>query len=124
MKRDWDLIREILLAVEASGPGESVNLHSFEEGIRPEVSYNVQLLEEVGFVNASISKQVGKVPALDFTIYKIRWEGHDFLDAVRNDTNWNKTKNLISSKGGNMTFEVIKSVAIELARKAILGADA
>ena len=124
MKRDWDVIRKILLKVEDAPAGEGVNLHDFAESERPEVSYNAELLYEVGFVTASISNQVGKVEARDFTIYRMNWAGHDFLDAVRSDTIWKKTKKLISSKGGNMTYEVIKSLAIELTRKAVLGTDA
>lgn len=37
--------------------------------------------------------------------------GHEFLDNIRSDTNWNKIKTLIKSKGGELTFETIKAAA-------------
>jgi hypothetical protein len=37
------------------------------------------------------------------------------LDAIRNETVWNKTKQSFISKGLSMTFDLVKSVAISIA---------
>lgn len=39
------------------------------------------------------------------------WDGHEFLDKIREDTVWNKTKDLIKEKGLPMALEVVKNVA-------------
>ncbi|WP_080619118.1 DUF2513 domain-containing protein [Streptococcus oralis] len=39
------------------------------------------------------------------------WEGHDFLDKIRENTMWNRTKTNIKENALPMTLEVIKSVA-------------
>ena len=39
------------------------------------------------------------------------WEGHDFLDKIREDTIWNKTKGLIKNKALPMTLDVVKEIA-------------
>jgi len=41
----------------------------------------------------------------------LTWEGHDFLDKIRENTMWNRTKTNIKENALPMTLEVIKSVA-------------
>lgn len=48
---------------------------------------------------------------INFTASRLTWTGHEFLDAIRSDTVWNKTKQTFSSKGLDMTFDLIKTVA-------------
>lgn len=40
----------------------------------------------------------------------LTWLGHEFLDKIRNETAWNKIKNIVKSKGVDMSFDVIKIV--------------
>lgn len=62
----------------------------------------------------------------DFMVQRLAWEGHEFLDAVRNDTVWTKTKKVFTEKGVDMSFDLVKTVAKEAATllvKAALGAQ-
>ena len=45
---------------------------------------------------------------------------HEFLDAIRNDTVWNKVKATVKEKGGAIPFEVLKLLAIQAA-KSVFG---
>jgi hypothetical protein len=45
------------------------------------------------------------------------WKGHEFLDNIKNDNVWNSIKSLISSKGGNVAFSILKLVAEEKAKE-------
>jgi hypothetical protein len=45
----------------------------------------------------------------------LTWQGHEFLDASRNDAVWKKTMDLVREKGGSVSFEVLKTVLIKLA---------
>ncbi len=38
------------------------------------------------------------------------WQGHEFLDLARNDTNWHKAKSWILDKGQALTLEAMKAV--------------
>ena len=118
MERNWDTIREILLAAEALKPDTTLTLSNFDEGRAYEISYHTELLEESGLIHASISKTLGRGPT-NFHLYRLTWSGHELLDAIRSETIWDKTKTTITNKGGVMTFDLVKSVAIELAKKAI-----
>ncbi|WP_158972716.1 DUF2513 domain-containing protein [Paraglaciecola sp. L3A3] len=118
MQRNWDTVREIMLKVEALEPTQMLSLSEFEKDRDYEISYHVQMLEEIGLIRASISRTISK-GANGFNVKELTWHGHEFLDSVREQSTWSKTKTLISSKGGVMTFEVIKTVAASLVKSAI-----
>ena len=50
------------------------------------------------------------------------WEGHDFLDKIRENTIWNKTKGLIKDKALPMTLDVIKEIATAVISETLKGA--
>lgn len=115
MKRNWDIIREILIRLEEKGPNEhSLNLSNFSEKRHEEISYHIELLEEAGLIYGRMSKEIGTGPH-QFVAIRLTWEGHELLDAIKNDTIWKRTKESFVSKGLSMTFDLVKSVAINIA---------
>ena len=52
---------------------------------------------------------------------QLTWEGHDFLDKVREETVWNRIKEAVAQKGATLTFEIIKSVAPSIISSMITG---
>ena len=48
--------------------------------------------------------------------------GHEFLDAVRSDTVWSKTKRAFATNGVTMTFDLVKSVAADITTALIRSA--
>lgn len=117
MKRDWDVIREILQKTEELEPNKMLELSHFEENKWIVISYHVQILSEAGLIQATIS-EVDEEP-YTFWIYRLTWEGHEFLDSIRNDSIWMKTKSKIFEKGGSMTFDIVKAVAFDFIKNAI-----
>jgi hypothetical protein len=116
MKRDMDLAREILLKIEdKSSPNESLNLedelaeHSVEE-----IMYHVKLLAQADLVEAT---DESSHDGIYWIAEGLTWKGHEFLDAVRNDTVWNDTKEIVKQKGGSIAFDVLKSLALQVAAK-------
>ena len=90
MKRDMDLVREILLQLENSnaqplGPAEI----AIEGRTNTEVSYHIELLHEAGLLEArNWSSHSGH----DWRAIRLTWWGHEFLDAARSDTIWREAK--------------------------------
>ncbi|MFM4928558.1 DUF2513 domain-containing protein [Aeromonas veronii] len=70
----------------------------------------MELLIEAGLVEGKMSRVLGGGP-INFTATRLTWAGHEFLDAIRSDTVWNKTKETFTTKGLDMTFDLIKTVA-------------
>ncbi|MDP1523823.1 MAG: DUF2513 domain-containing protein [Methylotenera sp.] len=112
MTRDWEVIREILLKLEACTTANT-NLNAKTINGFPEqaVAYNMRLLSEAGFIEAKImssSSGDGKINAALAT--RLTNSGHDLLDTIRNDSVWGKVKEKFVSSGIDMTFELVTSV--------------
>jgi len=110
MKRDWDLVREILLKLEACESARG-QLQPGEFAGRDEelVSYHVRILMEAGLIEGECSKATGR--PLHCTAHSLTWEGHELLDRVRSHAAWNKIKGVAREKGLDMTLDVIKLAA-------------
>ena len=110
MRRDMEAIRQILLALD-DGKG-----HNSVEGMDPDVyRYHAHLLIERGYAKGSVlwSNDVGHsdVPANAY-IQRLTWDGHDFIEATRSDTNWQKAKDLVKQAGKVVTMETLQ-VAVQ-----------
>lgn len=93
MKRDMDLVRQLLLRVEESEYGILGSEDFMAEGWEPRtVATHMQLLQEAGFLEANLLTHEGQ-GALRGKVERLTWAGHDYLDAVRNDTIWNRQRN-------------------------------
>lgn len=80
MKRDNDLIYELLKYAEKNASGEAVDVPCCE-GHSPEmVHYHVGLCQKAGLLEAIKTNQ--SIPR-KFQIVDLTWRGHDVLDAIR-----------------------------------------
>ncbi len=112
MKRDLDLIRTLLLRLEDTevpaghlirlGPNElQIDGYSGEE-----IAYHIQLMKSAGFV-----RELGTKPLRYGLNYSgLSWEGHEFLDSVRDDAIWRNTRTAVNAVGG-FTFDLVKDMA-------------
>jgi hypothetical protein len=114
MKRDWDVIREILQKTEELQPNYMLKLEDFDPAKAFNVSYNVKLLKEAGLLKVEFSEVLTR-DAEDFLISNLTWEGHEFFESMKSESVWKKTKDKIIEKGGAMTFDVVKEVAKTIA---------
>ena len=116
MKRDIDLIKEVLIQIETS-KAPAKNIDVFVKEIEPEViSYHISLLYEAGFINAEDTSGFGTYRWIPTSL---TWQGHEFLDGIRNDTVWGKLKSKMKEHGGNMPFHVIKELVISYSKELI-----
>jgi hypothetical protein len=105
MKRDMDTVRQILLAVAAaSEPVEQ--LDDCDDSV---FSYHVAILIEGGLVRGDVSDGPNLQPMAG-SIFRLTWHGHEFLDAARNDTVWQKTTGTVRAKGLSLTFDLLKEL--------------
>lgn len=119
MKRDMDLARKILLAIEdAPYQGKAgFSVPQVDGYTSEEIDYNVLQLKDAGFIEAHSKTRIDRTVVL--TIERLTWGGHEFLDAARDQKTWNQAKSVISEKGGSLTFDVLKAVLSQLARQAV-----
>jgi hypothetical protein len=112
MKRDMDLVRRILFQVEEKGqPHGYVDLEI--PGYAPEqIAHHVHLMQEAGLIEAS---NLSTTEGIDYRPTRLTWSGHEFLDAARNATVWNKAKEMVREKGGSVPFEILKDLLLKVA---------
>ncbi|MCP5095853.1 MAG: DUF2513 domain-containing protein [Chloroflexi bacterium] len=105
MKRDMNLIRLLLLKVEGV---EELDLTEYTSD---EIGYHSYLLLEAGLASgADVSGSGMKYP--EAILELLTWEGHDFLDAARNESVWKKAMGKLSVSGGSFTFDIVKALLI------------
>jgi hypothetical protein len=110
MKRDMELIRKILLAVQDGKPYAHV-----EDFSDSELKYHQALAIEAGLVEGSILKDdtTTDVPVA-VMIKKLTWSGHDFIDAITSELNWQKVKDFLKEAGKQITLETVKFAVKQL----------
>ncbi len=92
-------------------PGRDIDSDLLEsDGIDPAVAaYHMGLLLNADLINGVFTKTT------DGTLWcsasALTWEGHEFLDGIRQDTIWNKVKATAAEKGLDLTVDVIKMSA-------------
>jgi len=155
MKRDMDLIRNLLLEIEAN---ENINGHFTitdrdfgvpDEDLR-KVQYHLRLLFDADYLrgvdgstvlevaqNASergtylgadarstimLATDPDERKAIEamatqpmIMVERITWQGHEFIETVRDDKIWEKTKETMNTVG-NFGIENVKAVASALAK--------
>jgi hypothetical protein len=122
MQRDMELIRDLLLGIEQDKrldgtcfilPDATDNLGVI--GVTKnysdrEIAYHIELLIEAGLVEGSKRPKFGMPNIVMPNIVKLTWQGHEFLDSVRDPGIWVKTKERIGGLKG-VAFSVIGELA-------------
>ena len=112
MKRDMELIREVLLKVEEI-PFDGAFHDICVDGRSPNaIAYHVMLLHEAGFIEA-MDLGVGWKPV------RLTYTGHEFLDAARNNSIWENAKTAVVESTGVLTLEGLK-VALPMVVKNLI----
>ena len=120
MKRDMDLIRDILIAIEAR-ESDIVNGLKIDGYLSEDVAYNCSLLYDAGFVKAYKGLYAsGKL--YSFIVGSLTSSCTEFLEQIRSDTVWNKTKEVIVKKGLPPALDVIKTVVTSIVEGMVKGA--
>ena len=108
MKRDMDLCRKILFTIEES---DELVIYCLEiEGYSlTQTSYHCKLLYEAGLVSDYDSRSYDDEIS-EFGVGQLTWEGHDYLEKIRDDTRWNKIKAYITEKALPFTIDIVKDI--------------
>ena len=121
MKRDWDVIREVLVEVEALTEKERNTLQyilGYHEPNDPK-SEQAMLLWRAGYVEAI---EAGGLDGPAIISPDLTWAGHDLLDTLRSKPVWERIKATAKDKGIELTFEAVKMLG-SLALKSIVGGE-
>jgi uncharacterized protein DUF2513 len=112
MQRDMDLVRELLLQLDNDARLDGTRwANPAELGITdqsPEkVAYHLRMLIGAGFITGKVPQE--GVPLVS----KLTWQGHEFLDDIRDPEIWTKTKEQakgLASVGIALIWELAKAL--------------
>ena len=136
MKRDLDLCREILQALEAHPERLHADPPKIDGRPEKEVAYHLDLLCEAGLVWSDfkeaqslasdniLADKVSKYMHMcqNRDRYRLTWLGHEFLDAARDNTRWNSAKRKVIDNTGGLAFEFLRAVLMQKG-KEVLGLE-
>ena len=117
MKRDLELIRKMVLAIEDASSGWAPDL-KFDGYSDAQVGYHAYLLIDAGLARGQDASTMGSDAPEGF-ITSLTWAGHEFADAARDETRWKKAMGVVQEKGGTVTIGVLTQLLIALMKGAL-----
>lgn len=118
MKLDYNCVRNILLTVESLKYGEKLcveNYKSFDllkDYTKEQMEYTISRLNESGYVpKTSVTEVIGGVV---YGIDALTWEGHQYLDCIRDKNIWEKVLSKVSEV--SVPVSLIGELAINFLR--------
>ena len=110
MRRDMDVIREVLLEVESYSGNRFLMYDRSDDEVK---AYHAMLLKEEGYIKGS--------GALGGTVlaHRLTWEGHELLDNIRDDGVWSNVKQKLGGVSDSASLEIVKTIAALAVKEAL-----
>jgi hypothetical protein len=106
MKRDFDLIRRILIDIQDMPAGTFCQVIAYPGEYDPAtISEHVALLIDSALINGEMIKAFDSIDG--FLITGLTWKGHDFIDAAKDNSIWNKAKQTVLKPTVSITFDLL-----------------
>jgi hypothetical protein len=116
MKRDMDLIRDILMKIEDLPYDGGFHEIPIEGRSHAEISYHIMLLAEARLIEAT---NLTTHDGIDWKPKRLTYAGHEFLDAARSNKVWQEAKDWLLSATGTLTLEGLKTALPEVTKRLL-----
>jgi hypothetical protein len=121
MRSDYNLIREILIAVEDTPANREPDI-DLPNRDRDTVLEHLELLIDKGLLEGHIQKSgMGDERILAVNVIRMTALGHDFIKAARNEAVWSKVMKTIKEKGSSAPFEILQALLKRAATEHFFG---
>lgn len=118
MKRDMNLVREILLwATDQPDYGFREN-PCFPGYTDEQVGHHIYLMAQAGLVEAEEVTMTDSLSPVS-VLLAVTWAGHDFIDVARDGSLWNKAMKKLAAAGEALTFDLLKGLLTRLAEAGL-----
>jgi hypothetical protein len=124
MKLDVDLVRQLLLYVEEHAIRPISDLENIEIGgwTAEQIDYHVIQLFDAGFIEAGVDCiPDNEDPELVNVIYSVRritYLGHNFLETIRDDSVWRKVKEKAKAVG-TLSLPILSQLGVSVLKTAL-----
>ena len=112
MKRDMDIVRKLLLYLEVAVDYKPLRSSDIAIGgySDAQIGYHLGILADGGLIDV-IDTNTKDSKVFSCFVKGITWQGHEFLDSVRDDGVWSHTMEKLKPVG-SASIDIVKSVAI------------
>ena len=105
MKRDMDLIRLLLLALESGIESEELKRYDGDAQV-----YHMVLLKDAELIDAVIRHDERGIPN-GVAFLRMTWKGHEFIDSIRDNELWAKVKKHVLKPTASWTISIVADYA-------------
>lgn len=125
VKRDMDLVLAILEFLEKRDEVtviQKLEIPGHDDGV---VAYHCRRMYEAGLLDAeAITSRTTPTRLVNVLPFGITWQGHEFLDAMRNRTVAARVRDRLGGTLANVPFTLIQELALRIGRDQVgLGPD-
>jgi len=118
MQRNMELVRQLLFEVEKNDDPYALIDPKIEGHNEVEISYHIMLLDQAGLLNAQDRSAIG---VFRWSAARLTWDGHEFLDAARDDATWKEATERLSEANPGPVFDVLKALLVDIITKRAKG---
>lgn len=104
MKRNMDLVRDLLLTIEDD---DKRRLEQYPYDLQ---ARHFLIVRDAGLAMGAVSGDDSNPGR--YMPFRLTWQGHEFLQLMREDSLWKRAKETIMKEGVSWTFEILKAWAV------------
>ena len=109
MRRDWDLVREILIQVgESVDPLEILDVVGTGYPMN-DIAHHFYILKDAGLLEIEMRR--GVEHSYDPVAIQLTWQGNELLDAIIDLRSWENLKTVAEERGVPLSLDFIKTLA-------------
>lgn len=118
MKRDMELVREILIFFEEKETPGLVEIPPIEGYDDLTIKTHLVMMHDAGLLRCEPVKSSSSDRVIYVIPFELTWAGHDFVQMMRDDNLWKKAKEYVIMPGASWSFEILKGwAAIEIKKR-------
>lgn len=125
MQLNPECVRDVLFAIESADIHQRITLDWLAGKINydnDELWYTCIKLSEAGFLEVNTTRQIRSPLPVISIIRGLTYQGHEFLNEIRDDTSWGKIKEIgkkVSIFSIKQLADIAKTVACEVITSAL-----
>jgi hypothetical protein len=108
MKRDLDLVRKLLVFFDEKPDDSPVPVPSINGYSELMIKNHLVLMHEAGFLRCERVRSSTDPERVIYVVpFGLTWEGHEFLQSVKDDGVWRKLNESVVKPSASWTFGII-----------------
>lgn len=118
MKRDMDLVRDILSVTADSTTSVPASAFTDKRHDFTSVAYHIDIMAQAGLVVADVRSAFGAT-YISAEVKNLTWEGQEFLSTVKDDAVWSTVKKEAAKKAVDLPFTMLAQLALKVAQSLL-----